>query len=73
MVAVFKTTVDSHKDSREIIESLRKELKGSIINFDLEDCDNILRVEADSVNTNFVKKVISEFNYQAKLIKSANI
>lgn len=73
MVAVFKTTVRSHEDSQKIIRSLKEKLNSSVINFDLEDRDNILRVESTSIDTDIVKKVIMGFNYEATLIKKGNI
>jgi hypothetical protein len=46
MVEVFKTNIDN----RELATQLRKELlelfPGTRINFDLQDCDRILRIES---------------------------
>ncbi len=44
MVEVFKTNVTNQKDANEIINSI-EHFPDHKINFDLEDCDNILRVE----------------------------
>ncbi len=48
MIYVFKTTVDS-KPKLEFATALLNELlPHAFWNFDLEDCDNILRIESDT-------------------------
>lgn len=49
MVEVFKTNVNSHDHALEIVHALQKVLPFAKINFDLEDCDKILRVEDEVV------------------------
>lgn len=45
MVEVFKTNITKQKQSRQIVEKLSQTFPKYNINFDLEDCDNILRIE----------------------------
>ena len=45
MVEVFKTNVKSHVQADMLIDQMRKAFIDYEVNFDLEDCDNILRVE----------------------------
>jgi hypothetical protein len=45
-VEVFITDVRTTEDAAFIIEELQAFLQGHEFNFDLEDCDRILRVEA---------------------------
>ena len=47
MVTVFKTTVSTMTKAKSIIEMLKAQLSGCKLNFDLEDCDKILRVESN--------------------------
>jgi hypothetical protein len=48
MIYIFKTTVDS-KSKLEFATALLSELlPHALWNFDLEDCDNILRIESDT-------------------------
>lgn len=49
MVEVFKTNVNSQDHASEIVHALQKMLPFAKINFDLEDCDKILRVEDEVV------------------------
>ena len=50
MVEVFKTNVQEAGQAKQLIDLLRKHFPGSKINFDLNDCDKVLRIEG----TNFI-------------------
>ena len=58
MVFVFKTTVKTRKDILNLSVFL-DQFKYSKWNFDLEDCDNILRIES---KLNIVEEVIIGLN-----------
>ena len=45
MIEVFKTNVENAGDANNIVRLLLQHFPGSRINFDLQDCDKILRVE----------------------------
>jgi hypothetical protein len=56
MIYVFKTTVDS-KSKLDFANALLQELlPNSFWNFDLEDCDNILRIDSEAVITEVALK-----------------
>lgn len=60
-VEVFKTNVQTEKEAQVIVADLQDYFPGHSINFDLEDCDRILRVEGKGVD---VERVLSLFiNY----------
>lgn len=46
MVEVYKTNVTNQKQANEIVRKLNEKFPDYKVNFDLEDCDNILRVES---------------------------
>jgi hypothetical protein len=48
MVLVFKTNVDTLSKVKRISSKLNRLFPKSKWNFDLEDCDNILRFESDN-------------------------
>ncbi|HNP18114.1 MAG TPA: hypothetical protein PKL31_06750 [Fulvivirga sp.] len=56
MVEVFVSDVNSTVKAKEIVALLHKHFNGYQVNFDLDDCDNILRVM--SVNTINTKSLI---------------
>lgn len=45
MVEVFKTNVQTETDTNFIIAVIKRQFPTYKVNFDLEDCDKILRVE----------------------------
>lgn len=45
MVEVFKTNIQDAQVAGFIIVELEKHFPNAVINFDLSDCDNILRIE----------------------------
>jgi hypothetical protein len=45
MVDVFKTNIPDRETAGKIRDQLELKIPGARINFDLEDCDRILRVE----------------------------
>ncbi|MGC3977093.1 MAG: hypothetical protein QM751_01975 [Paludibacteraceae bacterium] len=47
MIEIFKTNVKLKKDAKRMVALLSATLIGHKINFDLSDCDKILRVEND--------------------------
>ena len=47
MVEVFRTNIRTEKEADSILEELQKAFPDCDINFDLEDCDNILRMETE--------------------------
>lgn len=59
MIEVFKTNVKLKKDARRIVALFASKLEGYKINFDLSDCDKILRIE--SVNDTISIKTIERW------------
>jgi hypothetical protein len=57
MVEVFKTNVEDKTIADNIAAELR-ELFGGNINFDLDDCDKILRVESEEIIPEKISEVL---------------
>jgi hypothetical protein len=51
-VTVFKTNVSQMADALTVIELLTQQLPQCRINFDLDDCDRILRIESTGIEVN---------------------
>ena len=68
MVEVFKTNVTNGRQSHLLIRELLKKLPGSRINFDLDDIDNVLRVEGPVVWPSAVIAVLAANGYQCELL-----
>jgi len=59
IVEVFKTNVQHRELAEQLVSILRSRLAVSRINFDLEDCDKILRVEGDQVCVETIIEILS--------------
>ncbi|ANH82104.1 hypothetical protein A8C56_14980 [Niabella ginsenosidivorans] len=46
LIEIFKTDVPDKATARLLVRNLKSLFPHSKINFDLEDCDNILRIES---------------------------
>ena len=46
MIEVFKTNISSKSKAEETLQLLNSRFPGYVFHFDLEDCDNILRIES---------------------------
>ena len=49
MVEIFKTNVTNKKLAGKVLKSLRAQLPAYRFNFDLEDCDRILRAQSENI------------------------
>jgi hypothetical protein len=54
VVEVFKTNITAKKDAKKIINALKILLPLAKIKFDLDDYDNILRIEDESISPKVV-------------------
>ena len=65
IVKVFKTNVNDHLDARHIIYLLQQAFINCRINFDLHDCDKILRVESQQefLNERDIQSLIAKCGY----------
>jgi len=70
MIEVFKTNVVLQQDALRIVENLEKILTASKINFDLEDCDKILRIEGTSPFKNqYVMHYLMQQGYHCEILE----
>jgi tRNA G26 N,N-dimethylase Trm1 len=60
MIEIFKTNVQKKSETNHIIAVIKKQFPDYIINFDLEDCDRILRIEAFYLEP---KHIVDSLNY----------
>lgn len=68
MVEVFKTNVEAHDESARIIEELLQRYPQSRINFDLSDCDRILRVEGENVHAGGIIELMAAIGYECEIL-----
>ncbi|MBC5774661.1 hypothetical protein H8S95_11360 [Pontibacter sp. KCTC 32443] len=68
MVEVFKTDVSDDQTAAIIQQQLQHKIPGARINFDLEDCDNILRVEYETAVVEPVTKLMNDLGFYCKVL-----
>ncbi len=68
IVEVFKTNVEEVELSEHLIQQLAAQFPESIINFDMDDCDKILRVEATSVMPEKIIEILNSNGYSCEVL-----
>lgn len=68
MVEVFKTNVEKKELAEQLASSLRIRFPFSKINFDLEDCDKILRIEDKEVCVKSIIELMNRIGYQCEVL-----
>ena len=68
MVEVFKTNVQHRELAEQLVSILRDRLAFSRINFDLEDCDKILRVEGNLICPETVIEIMSNHGLECEVL-----
>jgi hypothetical protein len=69
MIEVFKTDVKDPEDANKLILEIDTNFSGCIANFDLTDCDRILRIKHPATidPTTFIE-FLDRFGYQAEVL-----
>ncbi len=64
-IKVYKTDVQTHTIARYLTQSIYQEFPHSDVSFDLEDCDNVLRIESlnGKVNEKRLRKIFENNGY----------
>lgn len=71
MVEVFKTSVKDQDVADKLIDQIHKTFIGYTANFDLQDCDNILRVKSmtGSIKSTHLIYLLKEFGCNAEILE----
>jgi hypothetical protein len=68
MVEVFKTNIDNAELAVQLTNRLRLQFPLYRINFDLHDCDNILRIEGESVCPQEIISLMNSHGYECHIL-----
>ena len=68
IVEVFKTNVEEVELSELLIQQLEDQFPDSHINFDMEDCDKILRVESSAVAPEKIIQILNSNGYSCEVL-----
>lgn len=69
MVEVFKTNIAEGTIADSILEKLVLYFPESYVNFDLEDCDRILRIENCTVNAVEVIRILRQNGFECEKLE----
>jgi len=69
MVEVYRTNVRHKRQARKLLDVLSKQFPMFSINFDLEDCDKILRVEGKNIPQEKIARLLTENGYQCSVLE----
>ena len=58
MVEVFKTNVQDEEHARMLVHHIHESCGHYKVNFDLEDCDRILRIEANEIELQPIQNLL---------------
>lgn len=70
MVEIFRTNVTKSSEAKRIVRQISIDLPNSKINFCLDDCDRILRVETanGSLNANAVIEIVKRNKFHCEIL-----
>jgi hypothetical protein len=68
MVEVFKTNVRKANDAKQIVQTLLVHLPETKINFDLNDCDKILRVQGKAICTGKITEFLNSMGFRCEIL-----
>lgn len=69
MVEVFKTNVQRKGEAKMLLLKLVQLFPRHKINFDLNDCDKILRVQGKNISSEKIIQLLIKENYQCKVLE----
>jgi len=69
MVEVFKTNVQKKAQSKMLLCILSEGFPSFKINFDLSDCDKVLRVEGDNMETLRIMILVKEHGFTCEILE----
>lgn len=68
MIEVFKTNIQEVEQSIFIVAKLLEHFPSCAINFDLEDCDRILRIHGSSVSNKKIIELLDSYGYHCEAL-----
>ena len=68
MVEVFKTNVQKKTQSKMLLRILSEAFPSFKINFDLSDCDKVLRVEGDNMEALRIMILVKEYGFDCEVL-----
>ncbi|HJS53492.1 MAG TPA: hypothetical protein VJ765_03080 [Chitinophagaceae bacterium] len=68
MVEIFKTNVQDSLHAEQIAAMLNHYFPSFMINFDLHDCDKILRIKGEAIPIDEIERLVSANGFQCSVL-----
>ena len=68
MVEIFKTNVQKKAQSKMLLYILSEAFPSFKINFDLSDCDKVLRVEGDNMEALRIMILVKKYGFTCEIL-----
>lgn len=68
MVEIFKTNIDEQQQAEVLLKLLSETFPDFKINFDLEDCDKVLRIEGSNVVPEKIMDLVKAKQYVCEIL-----
>lgn len=68
MVEIFKTNVQKKTQSKKLLSILSEAFPLFKINFDLSDCDKVLRVEGENMEVARIMILVKEYGFNCEIL-----
>ncbi len=71
MIEIFKTNIDDPYEAARLIGQMERLFSGYAVNFDLDDCDRIMRVksETDEIDADSIIALVSTSGFNAEVLQ----
>lgn len=69
MIEVFKTNVQNRKQAKILLMILSTKFPAAKINFDINDCDRILRVDGNKIVAKEIIEYLNEIGFKCAELK----
>ncbi|PAW92886.1 hypothetical protein CKK33_05035 [Mucilaginibacter sp. MD40] len=70
MIEVFKTNVKRKGAARILLKRLLEKFPGSRVNFDLEDCDKVLRIEGPAICPESTIELLRTYGHYCEVLNN---
>jgi len=68
MIEVFKTNVQKKAQSKMLLSILSEAFPSFKINFDLSDCDKVLRVEGENMQAPGIVLLVEKYGFKCEIL-----
>jgi hypothetical protein len=70
MIEIFRTNIIRQKDANKILDKIHSAFPGYVANFDMDDCDHILRIKSHEtlICQTTIIKLIENFGFFSEVL-----